>query len=191
MTADLGALVAQYGYPVILLGTMLEGETVLLLAGFAAHRGYLAPWAVVAVAMAGATLGDQLAFAAGRRWGGRLAALHPRLQQGVDRALSLLRERRDGFVFVNRFLIGLRTAGPFAVGMTDMPWPRFFALNLGGAALWSVLIAGLGYVVGEGLERLLGDVRRIEEGIIVALIAIAVAVGVARRRRAQRTGLRS
>lgn len=188
---DLGALVAQYGYPVVLLGTMLEGETVLLLAGFAAHRGYLALWAVIAVAMAGATLGDQLAFAAGRRWGGRLAAMHPRLQLGVDRALSLLRERRDGFVFVNRFLIGLRTAGPFAVGMTDMPWPRFLAVNLAGAALWSALIAGLGYVVGEGLERVLGDVRRVEEGIIVALLAIAVAAGVVRRRRAQRTGLRS
>lgn len=34
-------LVTTYGYPVIAIGTFLEGESILVLGGFAAHSGYL------------------------------------------------------------------------------------------------------------------------------------------------------
>lgn len=47
---DFGSLIAQYGYAALLAGVFIEGETVLLLAGYAAHRGYLQLDAVVAVA---------------------------------------------------------------------------------------------------------------------------------------------
>ena len=37
----LTALIASYGYYALFVGTFLEGETVLIAAGFAAHRGIL------------------------------------------------------------------------------------------------------------------------------------------------------
>jgi len=39
---DLQSIIENYGYAVILLGTFLEGETILVLGGVAAHQGYLA-----------------------------------------------------------------------------------------------------------------------------------------------------
>ena len=46
-------LVEAYGYPVILLGTLVEGQPVMLFGGFAAHRGYLdlVPWVILAGAV--------------------------------------------------------------------------------------------------------------------------------------------
>jgi membrane protein DedA with SNARE-associated domain len=38
----LESLIDTYGYPAVLVGTFFEGETVLVLGGFASHRGYLA-----------------------------------------------------------------------------------------------------------------------------------------------------
>jgi len=38
---DLNALIAAYGYWVIFIGCLLEGETVLILGGMAAHQGSL------------------------------------------------------------------------------------------------------------------------------------------------------
>lgn len=38
---NLSALIAEYGYWAIFVGCFLEGQTVLLLAGFATHRGIL------------------------------------------------------------------------------------------------------------------------------------------------------
>ena len=49
---NLPELIETYGYWAVLGGTLLEGESVLLLAGFAAHRGYLDLPIVVGVAIA-------------------------------------------------------------------------------------------------------------------------------------------
>jgi len=45
---SLEELISTYGYAAIGIGTFLEGETILILVGFAAHRGYLElPWVIV------------------------------------------------------------------------------------------------------------------------------------------------
>ena len=42
------ALISTYGYAAIAIGTFFEGETILVLAGFATHQGYFKlPWVVV------------------------------------------------------------------------------------------------------------------------------------------------
>jgi len=51
------SLIQQHGYWVILAGTLLEGETVLVLGGFTAHRGYLDLPLVMLVAFAGGAAG--------------------------------------------------------------------------------------------------------------------------------------
>ena len=62
----LESLVDAYGYVAVLVGTFLEGETILILGGFAAHRGYMAlPWVILA-AFIGSLCGDQLFFFLGR-----------------------------------------------------------------------------------------------------------------------------
>ena len=69
---NLPQILTDYGYLGVFIGTLMEGETVLLLAGFAAHQGYLVLGLVIAVAFVGGTLGDQIAFFLGRRYGNRL-----------------------------------------------------------------------------------------------------------------------
>jgi len=185
---SLSDLLANYGYPVVFLGTLLEGETILALAGFAAHRGHLELPEVVVLATAGSALGDQIWFILGHRWGTRLLSRYPRFSAVVQRVQPRLRGHADLFVLINRFLIGLRTAGPFSVGMTGMSWTRFTVLNLAGAAMWSCAIAMIGYVVGEGLERVLGDIRRLEVWIILGVLAAAALLFGVRHLRARRQG---
>lgn len=76
---DIAALIQQYGYLAVAVGCLLEGETVLLLAGFAAHRGYLAWPAVLAVAALAGFAGDMIFFLLGRRHGPRMLARWPRI----------------------------------------------------------------------------------------------------------------
>ena len=46
----LESFLAKYGYIAIILGTAFEGETIMIMGGFSAHRGYLKllPWVVLA-----------------------------------------------------------------------------------------------------------------------------------------------
>ena len=73
----LESLLNSYAYPLILVGTFLEGETILVLGGVSAHMGYLSIKWVVACGFAGTLLGDQLYFYLGRRHGTSFVADRP------------------------------------------------------------------------------------------------------------------
>ena len=68
----LAHFIATYGYLAVFVGTLLEGETVLVLGGFAAHRGHLSLPVVMVVAFAGSLLGDQTMFWIGHAYGSAL-----------------------------------------------------------------------------------------------------------------------
>ncbi len=184
---DLTALVQTYGYLAVFVGTLLEGETVLALAGLAAHRGYLAlPW-VIAVAALGGFLGDQIYFLVGRRNGARILARFPGLAPGIERIERLLERYGAPIVVLVRFMYGLRAVGPIAISMTGMHWARFAAFNALGATLWAALVAALGYALGNALTLLLGDLKRVEETVFAAVAVAGIAAALlvwSRRRRA-------
>ncbi|MGA8050565.1 MAG: DedA family protein [Burkholderiales bacterium] len=168
---DPAHLLQAWGYPAVLVGTFLEGETVLLLAGFAAHAGYLElPW-VIAAAFTGSTLGEQFYFLLGRRYGERLLARFPRLQRRAGRVRELLARHQTGAILSMRFLYGLRTVGPMAIGASGVPWLRFSAIDSVAALAWAGAIASAGYVFGRGVELWLGELRKIEGALAATLIA--------------------
>lgn len=181
---DLSTLIAQYGLIMVFVGSLLEGETVLLLAGYAAHRGHLDFAAVVAVAVLGAVIGDQVWFVLGRRQGARLIARSPWLGDKIRRAVILIERHPIKIVLAMRFAWGLRTALPVAFGMSRIPWQRFLLLNLLSALLWAPLVAGTGYFFGALLARHVDDLHRVEHWGMLAVVILALVVHfVARRRR--------
>ena len=173
---DFASAVQQYGYVAVFLGSLFEGETVVALAGLAAHRGYLSLPAVILLAAAGGFLGDQTAFFLGRRYGTLLVARYPRLAAQVARADRLL-ERYDAALIIGlRFVYGLRMTGVVALGMTGIRWLRFAALNLVGALIWAPLVVGAGYLFGDLLQRLLRNFERMEHWVFAALALLGVAL---------------
>lgn len=184
---SLTALIQEYGYYAVFAGTFLEGEAILVMAGFAAHRGYLElPW-VVALATLGSFAGDQLYFFLGRHYGPRLLRRFPRLAPRAERVHVLLARHDLPLILGARFLYGLRTVGPMAIGMSRVAWIRFLALNLIGALAWAVLVAGAGYLLGSALELVLADLRRFEEALLVLIAVAGVVIWLSYRWRHRRT----
>ena len=104
--------VRHYGYGAVALGALAEGETVLLLAGYGAHRGWLEwPWVVLVAALA-ATLGDQFFFFLGRWFGPQLVKRFSGLEKNLPRVQRLLHRGAPWAIVSVRFLYGLRIAGP-------------------------------------------------------------------------------
>ncbi|HEV7618463.1 MAG TPA: DedA family protein [Burkholderiaceae bacterium] len=173
MNVDFASLLQQYGYLALFIGTVLEGESVLVLAGFAAYQGYLQLPLVIFCAAAGGFLGDEIFFAIGRLFGRRLVRRYKALASKIDKVDDLICRYPSGLIIGVRFLYGLRIAGPIAIGMTSISWLRFATLNLVGAALWASIVAGIGYVFGDVIKTMFGNVH--EASIIGLLLFIAVA----------------
>jgi len=166
----ISAFVASYGYFVVFFGTLLEGETILLAAGFAAHRDLLDWRLVVLIAVIGATLGDQLAFLLGRWKGQALIQRFPALERRTRQVHTLLERYDSLFILTVRFIYGLRIAGPVILGSSKISFLRFTTLNVTGAILWAGLIAGIGYGLGHGINFLGVELKTIEEIVLVVIL---------------------
>ena len=185
----LESLLTHYGYPIVLIGTFLEGETIMVLGGLAAHLGYLSLDGVLISGFCGTLLGDQLYFLLGRRHGKSLLARRPALQARTERVFRILERHQNLLITGFRFLYGLRSVTPFAIGMSNISYMRFTVLNLIGAAIWATSVGLAGYYFGRAVETIVGDIKHYELELMVAVIVVATLVWLAhfhRRRRAAR-----
>ncbi len=177
------SLIEHYGYFALFLGALLEGETVLVLAGIAAFQGYLALHWVILIALAGGFLGDQIYFWLGRRHGSWVLSQFPRLLPVFESADLLIARYHELLIVGIRFLYGFRTVGPMALGMSSVIAWRFMVFNFLGAVIWSAGIGGAGFLFGNALTLFFHDFKRIEETLLAALLLIAFIVWIFRRYR--------
>jgi membrane protein DedA with SNARE-associated domain len=173
---SLEALIATYGYPAIAIGTFFEGEIILVLAGFAAHRGYLNLLVVIVCAFLGTLCGDQFYFHLGRLKGTKFLDKRPQWKSRSARVFSLLHKHQLLLVLGFRFVYGLRTITPFLLGTSGISSFRFFIWNSLGACAWSILIGVSGYMFGHVFELLIGDIERYELYLFIALAMLGVIV---------------
>lgn len=170
----LEAFLEQYGYVALFVGTFLEGEAVLILAGLLAYSSYLdLPW-VIAVAFLGSYIGHLFYYGLGRWKGKGLLLKIERFERNYFKVQSFM-ERYGGLsVLVAQFLYGTRLIAAVGFGVMAMRFRKYALLQFLVSLLWAGLIGGLGYLFGETLETLLGDLKRYEGLVIFAVLGIAI-----------------
>jgi membrane protein DedA with SNARE-associated domain len=169
----LESFLAKYGYIAVLLGTVFEGESIMIMGGFSAHRGYLKllPWVVLA-GFVGNFIQNQVYFILGRRYGNRTVAKHPDWKPRLQQVNGWLQRFQSALIIGLRFVPGFRTIGGVAIGMSDVSPVRFTVLNLIGAVLWAVVIGILGFLCGHVLEFIMGEIKHLEVPILIGIAVI-------------------
>jgi len=171
-------LIADHGpffYLIAFVWTFLEGETVILCAGFAAAQGLLDPFLLTAAAWLGSFTGDQCYFWVGRRCGIPLLGRYPRWRHSVDTALHWVERYNTGFILSFRFIYGVRNVSSFALGLSAVSWQRFLKLNFIAAGLWATSFVAAGYFLGHAWRTMLGDfARSFSIAMLAAFVAICV-----------------
>lgn len=185
---QLEQLITTYGYLALVFGTFFEGETVLIMGGFLARRGYLHLPGVILAAFLGTLAGDQLFYCFGRRKGAafldRRAVWRPKLA----RIQGMLRDHQLAVILGFRFLYGLRTVAPFLIGTSGVRPARFVLLNVIGAAAWSAIVGCLGYSLGLTVELFLAEAKRYETAVLGAIAGAGAAAWLVHFYRERRRG---
>lgn len=170
----LQAFLEQFGYLALFVGVFFEGEMVLILAGFLAFQGYLRLEWVILIAFLGACAGDQLWYTMGRRYGSKILARNRRWERIGEVALRRLRRHPALWVLSFRFVYGIRTVMPVAIGVSGYPPGRFLLFNVIGAAIWATVLALAAYHFGTLLEDMIGHIKRYELFVLSGLVIIGV-----------------
>ncbi|QFY63831.1 DedA family protein (plasmid) [Rhizobium grahamii] len=164
--------IARYGVAAVFVGAGIEGETAAFLGGILAHRHLLPYWQIAIAACLGSFVADQFYFFAGRfasQW-----SLVQRLIRSpfLERATQLLEAYPTSFILAFRFIYGVRTVSPVAIGLSKISARKFVILNAVAAVVWGVGITAIGYLFGNVVEALFGRLL-LHTHLVIALAGIA------------------
>lgn len=184
---SLETAIAHFGLAAIAVGAALEGEAVVATGGLLAHRGLFPLPGVVAAALLGSFVMDQVYFLIGRNSRHSSFVNKIRQRKAFGRALAAIDRHPTGFILAFRFLWGLRTVSPLAIGTTSVTWQRFALLNFTAALIWAATVALVGFGFGTGLHALgLRPKTMAHLAVACAVVAIVVILASAALRRLAR-----
>lgn len=159
-----------HGYWVLFLGTFLEGEAILIMAGFLAFQGYLDIRLVILTALCGSFLGDQFYFYLGYFKGKPLMRRFHSIARKFREALRLIEKYGSLVAFFSRFTYGFRIVLPMILGITSLPPKTFIWINLISALTWSIIFSLAGFLFGKSASLFLEDVSKYEHYLILILM---------------------
>jgi len=168
------SLLQDFGYLAVFVGTFLEGEAILVAAGFFAARRYLDPVAVGAVAFAGAYLGHLFWFWLGRAHGVRLLDRFPRLKRHFGKGVRVFERYGAAAIILTQWLYGLRITCAVIIGMSRISLLKFLVYQAVSVAVWVAIVTAAGYYFGRAIESVLGRVEHIEKYGLIIIAAIAI-----------------
>jgi membrane protein DedA with SNARE-associated domain len=163
-------MLSSYGYLALFIGTFLEGETILIIAGFAAYNGHMSLPLAILSAFLGSFAGDQTAFYVGRYNKKFLETRLKKWECRIEKVHRLLEKHQVLVLISFRFFYGFRNITPFAVGTSNISPLRFFCLNGIGAGIWAVAFGLGGYYLGDVLEHFLQEAKWWVAGGLMAVI---------------------
>lgn len=192
MTEMILNLVQSWGYIGIFILMFLENvfppipsEVIMGLGGVMVAKGRFDYWTLVAVAVAGTTLGNWVWYAVGR-WVGyeRLRPLVDRYGRWLTLDWDEVEKLHDwfirygsGIVFVCRFLPIARTMVSLPAGMVRMNQIKFLLWTAAGSTIWIAALAGAGSWFGKQfaeVDRFIGPLALLAIGSLVLLYVYRV-----------------
>ncbi len=183
---DIIRFVASHGYSVLFaavfvrqIGLPVPGFLFLLASGALAAAGKLNLSAAIALGVIACVLADWLWYEAGRHGGDKVLHFVHQFMRDPE-----LHDRRAKRVFarygvplllVAKFVPGLDAVAPPLTGISRTSRIRFLAFETVGAAFYSCVYGGLGYVFSHDLNRAASLVSRAGRlSLLVALIGICI-----------------
>jgi membrane protein DedA with SNARE-associated domain len=173
-------LVHKYGYLALAAGTLLEGETVVMTAGFAAYMGYLNLPLVWSVTFFTTFVGIELYFLIARFAGNSILSKKPVWRDKLQVANRYMAKYQIWTLPLFRFFYVLRNLFPLAFGLSDVTIRRFTFCNALGAVVWSMLFSSLGYLLGSAFESIFKDITHYETPVIGAILAVGLTLWLVR-----------
>ena len=138
-----------------MVGLLMPGSTLVVLAGFLAFQGKGALLSLMIASACGALLGDLISYWLGGHFGSRFLATRSfqKHQKLIKQAELFLHSHGGKSIFFARFLGPIRGITPFIAGLTKTPGRAFCRYSLISAILWGLAYPGLGFLGGASWQQ--------------------------------------
>jgi membrane-associated protein len=160
----------------VVVTPFLPGDSLLFACGALAATGALELSVLLPLLAAAAIVGDNTNYAIGRVIGPRAFSGKMRFlkREHLVRTQAFYDRHGGKTIFLARFVPIIRTFAPFVAGIGTMPYPRFLAYSVAGAASWVGSCTLAGYAFGN-IPVVKNNFSLVVIGIVaVSLLPIAI-----------------
>lgn len=173
------------------IGAPINEDILLLAAAALTLHGVMEPLPLMIVSWFGLLAGDALVFHWGHRFGARMLRhrwgariVSPQRLEGLQ---DTMRRYGPAYIFVVRFLPGIRTMLFFAAGSLKMPYRHLFVYDGLAAAIELPLLVYAVRYIGGRWQEITGWIQRSADVLTLCLLVILVAAFAWSRWRRART----
>lgn len=144
---------ATYGYIGLFLYSLGGGFIALIGAGVLSFMGKMDLTLVIFIAFIANAIGDFLLFYMARYQKGVMMDGLRKHRRKLALAHVMMKKNGSWIILIQKFVYGIKTLIPIAIGLTKYDFKKFALLNILSAAVWAVVF-GLGsYLSGNALVK--------------------------------------
>lgn len=142
-------IIKDWGYLALFLYSFGGGFVGLVVAGVLSYAGDLNLFVCMIVAGSSNFLGDQFLFYMARTNKSYAKDMMKKYGRQVALTHILMRKYGSSVVFVQKYVYGIKTLIPLAMGLTKYRFDKFTIYNLFATIIWAVVIGYVSYLMGE------------------------------------------
>lgn len=163
-------LIRDWGYIALFAYSFGGGFVGLVFAGVLSYAGDLNLYISILVAGVANFLGDQFLFFLARK--NKSYAKDMMSKYGRKIALAHIMMRRYGsfVVFIQKYIYGIKTLIPLAMGLTKYSAVKFTIFNVIATMLWGLIVGYASYTAGEFILSSADDFKYIGLGIVAVIL---------------------
>ena len=150
---DMLTNLATYGYIVLFLYSLGGGFIALMAAGVLSYAGKMDLTTSIAIAFIANFIGDALLFYMGRYHKSDVMGYLHKHRRKLALSHLLMKKYGSWIIIMQKYVYGIKTLIPLAIGLTKYDFTRFNILNLIAAALWAVTVGFGSYLAGDVLTQ--------------------------------------
>lgn len=139
---------STYGYIVVFLYSLGGGMVALIGAGVLSFMGKMDLSLSIAIAFAANFIGDALLFYMSRYHKAEMMEYFKQHRRKLAFSHLLIKKHGSWIIIMKKFIYGLKTLVPLAIGLTKYDFWKFSGYNALGALIWAVVVGGGSFLFG-------------------------------------------
>ncbi len=147
-------------------------ELILVFGGFLSAQGISNLYAIMAVSILGAVMGDNLIYYLSSHGSRFTQKYHKKVEKShAGWYMRHMRKNPASTIFFSRFIVGMRFLNPLVSGLMEIPWKIFFISSFLSACIYIPLIVFLGFYFHNQIHTVLHVMHSIKQFTIMTIIA--------------------
>lgn len=166
------SFIQEWGYIALFLYSFGGGMLAIGIAGVFSSTGDLNILTVIIVAATSNFLGDMFLFYLARNNKAYAKEMMAKYKRKIALSHLMMRKYGKWVIFIQKYLYGIKTLVPLAMGLTKYDMKKFIFFNVLASILWGVVVGGLAYILGQVFLDSLEEYKYLGVVVILSLLAV-------------------